>query len=68
MASGPDACRNETGYPARILHLLYEIYETELFDDDDPPLTNLKANGVATMNHFHFYLVYKYIHVSTEIL
>lgn len=64
MSDRPEACRHETGYPSSTLHQLFMVYEGEIFDDADPPLTGLVPNGIATMNHLHFYLIYKYIHVS----
>lgn len=64
MSDRPDACRWETGHPSSLLLDLFNVYSYDIFDDLDPPLTNLKPGGVATMNHLHFFLLYKYIHAS----
>ena len=66
MSDRPDACRWETGHPSSLLLYLYSVYSYDIFDDLDPPLTNLNPGGVATMNHLHFFLLYKYIHVSGQ--
>lgn len=68
LSDRPDACRWETGHPSSLLLDMYNVYSVDIFDDADPPLTNLQANGVATMHHLHFYLIYKYIHVSAFML
>lgn len=68
MSDRPEACRWETGHPSSLLLDLFNVYSFDIFDDLDSPLTNLRPNGVATMQHLHFYLMYKYIHVSKVTL
>ena len=65
MSERPDACRRETGYPASHLLLLFHAYASDIYVEDISQPTCFLENGEATMQHFLFYLMYKYIHVIT---
>jgi hypothetical protein len=58
-----DGCRHETGYSAKLLQDLFMIYSTDLFVEIESRPTCFVPDGVATYQHLHFYLLYKYVHV-----
>ena len=58
-----DGCRRETGYSAELLLTLFQIYAVDIFVNYRSPPTCFLDDGVATQQQYHFYLMYKYIHV-----
>ena len=61
---GAGACQRDTGYPPELILELWESYYGEIFRGDRGPSTGLHLT--ATENQKLFYLVFIFIHVSTQ--
>ena len=65
MSTNEDGCRHETGYPSPILREVFDRYYSDIFEHEH---TTASGYGRATEEEMRFFLLYKYIHVSTTAL